>query len=217
VAAEVHLTQSLTLARQVGDQTGIALALCAIGSAAFLHGDVAASIAPFTEAAGIARELEDLRLTAFLLAFLACAVGHQGDLTRAEALATESDTLRRALRDTNSFEANFASMVQGFLAIMGGAYEQAQPHFEAALGTGRAIGARRNLSVALGGLADVALANGDTAAASQHCREGLVMGWEVVFPLGMGYNLMGLARLGSCGSELVPVARVVGMVDALGG
>ena len=28
---------------------------------------------------------------------------------------------------------------------------------------------------------------------------------------------MGLARLGSRGSELVPVARVVGMVDALGG
>ena len=216
-AAEVHLTESLTLARQVGDKAGIALALRAIGSAAFLHGDVAASIAPFTEAAGIARELEDLRQTAFLLAFLAYAVGHQGDLTRAEVLATESDTLLRALGDTDSFEADFASLVHGFLAVMGGAYEQARPHLEAALATGRAIGAKANLSVALGGLAEVALAKGDTAAAAQHSREGLVTGWEGDFPLGVAFNLMGLVRLGSCGSELVPVARVVGMVDALGG
>ena len=99
---------------------------------------------------------------------------------------------------------------------MGGTYEQARPHLEAAVGTGRAIGAKANLSVALGGLADVALANGDIEAATQHSREGLVTGWEGNFPLGIVFNLMGLVRLG-CSSELVPVARVVGMVDALGG
>jgi predicted ATPase/DNA-binding XRE family transcriptional regulator len=216
-AAEVHLTESLTLARQVGDKGGIALALRAIGSAPFLHGDVAASIAPFTEAASIARELEDPRLTVFLLAYLAYAVGHQGDLTRAETLATQSDALLRALRDTDSFEANLLSMVRGLLAVMDGAYEQARPHLEAAVGTGRAIGAKATLSAALSALADVALVNGDIEVAIQHYREGLVTGWEGNFPLGVGSNLMGLARLGSRGSELVPVARVVGMVDALGG
>ena len=200
-AAEGYLTESLTLARQVGDKAGIALALRAIGSAAFLHGDVAASIAPFTEAAGIARELEDRRQMAFLLTFLAYAVGLQGDLTRAEALATESDTLLRALGDTDSFEADFASIVHGFLAIMGGAYAQAQPHLETAVATGRAIGAKANLSVALGGLAEVALAQGDIEAATQHAREGLVTGWEGNFPLGIAFNLMGLVRLGSDGER----------------
>jgi predicted ATPase/DNA-binding XRE family transcriptional regulator len=215
-AAEVHLTESLTLARQVDDKGGIALALRAIGSAAFLHGDVAASIAPFTEAAGIARELEDRRQTAFLVAFLAIAVGHQGDLTRAEALVIESEALLRALGDTDSFEADFALIVHGFLAIMGGDYAQAQPHLEAAVGTGRAIGAKANLSVALGGLADVALAQGDIEAAVQHSREGLVTGWEGNFPLGVAFNLIGLVRLGSDGREQVPVARMVGMVDGVG-
>jgi hypothetical protein len=132
-------------------------------------------------------------------------------------LVTECDALLRALRDTASFEADLLSMVQGLLAVMDGAYEQARPHLEAAVGTGRAIGAKATLSAALSGLADVALVNGDIEAAIQHYREGLVTGWEGNFPLGVGSNLMGLARLGSCGSELVPVAHVVGMVDALGG
>jgi hypothetical protein len=73
------------------------------------------------------------------------------------------------------------------------------------------------LSFALGGLAEVALANGDIEAAVQHSREGLVTGWEGNFPLGVAFNLIGLVRLGCWTSELVPVARVVGMVDALGG
>jgi hypothetical protein len=63
----------------------------------------------------------------------------------------------------------------------------------------------------------VALAQGDTAAAAQHSREGLVTGWEGDFPVGIVFNLTGLVRLGSDGRELVPVARMVGMVDALGG
>jgi predicted ATPase/transcriptional regulator with XRE-family HTH domain len=215
--AEARLTESLTLARQMGDKGSVAVALRAIGSAAVLHGDVAASIEPFTEAAGIARELKDLRQTAFLLAYLAYAVGHQGDLARAEVLLTESEALVRTLGDTDSFEAGLAALAHGLLAVMDGTYARARPHLEAAVCKGRAIGAKGTLSVALGGLAEVALANGDIEAATQHYREGLVTGWEGDFPLGIVFNLTGLARLGSSGTELGPVARVVGMVDALGG
>ena len=70
VTAEARLSESLALARRVGDKRGIAAALGAIGSALFQHIDVASSIAPFTEAVDLFRELGDLRQTAFLQAFL---------------------------------------------------------------------------------------------------------------------------------------------------
>ena len=186
VAAEGHLTESLTLARQVGDKAGIALALRAIGSAAFLHGDVAASIAPFTEAAGIARELGDLRQTAFLLAFLAYAVGHQGDLARAEVLVTESEALVRTLGDTDSFEAGLASLAHGLLAVMGGAYEQARPHLEAAVGNGRAIGAKGTLSVRA------------RRAGRSGLGEGGHRGGDPTLPRGPRHRLGGELPLGHC-------------------
>ena len=62
-----------------GDKRGIAAALRALGSALFQQGQVARSIAPFSEAAALTRELGDHRQTAFLLAYLAAAVAHGGD------------------------------------------------------------------------------------------------------------------------------------------
>ena len=97
-AAEARLSESLALARRVGDKRGIAAALGAIGSALFQHVDVARSIAPFTEAVDLSRELGDLRQTAFLQAFLGGAIAHQGDLARGDALVAESAEMLRVTR-----------------------------------------------------------------------------------------------------------------------
>ena len=63
------------------------------------------------------RELGDLRQTAFLLAYLAGAVGIGGDPARGEALIAESEQLLESLGDTSSFEANFVTLIQGWLAL----------------------------------------------------------------------------------------------------
>jgi predicted ATPase/DNA-binding CsgD family transcriptional regulator len=215
--AETCLRESLALARQAGDTCGIAAALRAFGSAVLQHGDVAGSLAPLKEAAALTRELGDLRQTAFLLAYVAYAVGHQGDLTRAEALAAESVELVHSSGDVQSFETDFVEFVQGWLAIMGGDYDRARCRLEAALALGQAIAAKATLSAILGGLGEVALVKGEADVASQHYHEGLVLGFEGDFRLGIALNLQGLVRLGTRSGELVPIARVVGALDAFAG
>ena len=56
------------------------------------------------------------------------------------------------------------------------------------------------LSFALGGLADVALVNGDIEAANSKLPRGPCHRLEGNFPLGIVFNLMGLVRLGCCTS-----------------
>ena len=216
-AAEARLAESLALARQVGDKRGIAAALGAIASASFHSGDVGGSLSPFAEAVALARELGDARQTAFLLAYLAFAVGHQGDLTRAEALATEGESLVRSLGDARSFEAVLVEMVRGWLALMAGDLDRAQPRLEAALALGRALDAKAVLSVTLAGLGEVALAQGQVEAAARHFGDGVAIGWAGDYPTGTGICLAGLVRAASRGGARVPAARLVGASDAMGG
>jgi DNA-binding CsgD family transcriptional regulator len=96
-------------------------------------------------------------------------------------------------------------------------YDRAQRQLETALALGRVIAAKATLSAALGGLGEVALARGEVGAASQHYREGLILGWEGDFPLGVALNLQGLVRLGSRSDQLIPVARVAGALGAFSG
>ena len=59
------------------------------------------------------------RTTAFLLAYHAFAVGHEGDLARAEALV-------RSLGDAANFEADLALKVRGWFALLAGAHDRAK-------------------------------------------------------------------------------------------
>jgi tetratricopeptide (TPR) repeat protein len=217
VAAEARLSESLALARRVGDKRGIAAALGAIGSALFQHVDVSSSIAPFTEAVELSREVGDIRQTAFLQAFLGGAFAHQGDLARGDALVAESAEMLRSLGDTRSFEANFLMMVQGWLAIQGDDYDRAEERLAAAITLGRVIDAKGILSATHALFGEVALARGHAETAVGHFREGLLQGWEGDYPLGIAWNLHGLVRLGSHGGELPAVARLVGALDAFRG
>ena len=109
--ASEQLAASLDLARRVDDRPGIAAALAATASALLLGGDIAGCIAPFEEAASLARELGAPRQAAFHMAFLGFAVGLQGDVPRGESLVAESEALLRALDDTHSFELNLTTPV----------------------------------------------------------------------------------------------------------
>jgi predicted ATPase/DNA-binding XRE family transcriptional regulator len=215
--ADARLSESLSLARERGDKRGVASALGAIGSALFQHVDVASSIAPFTEAVDLSRELGDVRQTAFLQAFLGGAIAHQGDLARGDALVAESAEMLRALGDTRSFEANFVTLVQGWMAFVGEDYHRAEDRLNAALVLGQVIDAKAILSATQALFGEVAQARGHAEVAAGHFREGLFQGWEGDYPLGIAWNLHGLVRLGSHGGALTAVARLVGVLDAFPG
>jgi hypothetical protein len=86
VVCETLSSDAFSAARRSDDTRGTAGALGALGPALFQHGEVAASVESFTEAAALSRELDDARRSAFLLAYLAGAVGIKGDVARREAL-----------------------------------------------------------------------------------------------------------------------------------
>jgi hypothetical protein len=215
--AESRLSESLALARSTGDKRGTAAALGALGSVLFQHVDIARSIEPFEEAAALMRELGDLRQTAFLQAYLAGAVGIGGDPARGEALIAESEQLLESLGDAHSFEANFVALIQGWLALTSGDSNRAEERLEMALTLGRALDSKGVLSAALAFMGELALSQGEMATAARHYREGLVLGWEGDFAVGMAYNLHGLIWLGSRCGNFVPVVRLVGALDALAG
>jgi predicted ATPase/transcriptional regulator with XRE-family HTH domain len=217
VAAQTRLSESLALARRTVDRRGIAGALGALGSVLFQHGEVAASVEPFTEAVALSRDLGDARQTAFLLAYLGGAVGVTGDVARGEALAAESEELLQSLGDTRSFEADFLLMIQGILAFAGGDYGRAEDRLEAAVAFGRAIDAKGILSATFAFLAEVALARDRELEAAEHFREGLVLGCEIGFVVGIALNLRGLIRLGVRHGEFSRGARLIGALDAYRG
>lgn len=207
-AAKARLAASLALARRSCDRAGIAAALTATASALLQAGDVASSIAPFEEAAALTRELGNPRQTAFLLAYLAFAVGHRGDLARAETLLAESEELLRALGDTHSFEANLAMLSRGWLALMAGAHERALHSLTAARDLGEALAASSGLSITL--------ARGQFAEAAEFYREGLRQARDSDFPAGAVFNLQGIVRVGSFRGEPAPTARLVAALGAFG-
>jgi predicted ATPase/DNA-binding XRE family transcriptional regulator len=215
--AEARLSESLALARSVGDKRGTAAALGALGSVLFQHVDIARSIEPFREAAALMRELGDRRQTAFLLAYLAGAVGIGGDQAQGEELITESERLLESLGDMSSFEANFVLMVQGWLALTRGDYNRAEERLEKALALGRVLDAKGILSATFAFMGELALTRGEMAIAAGHYREGLILGWEGDFAVGMTYNLHGLIWLGSRSDKFSRVVRLVGALDALAG
>jgi hypothetical protein len=163
------------------------------------------------------RELGDLRQTAFLLAYLAGAVGIGGDPARSEALIAESEQLLESIGDTSSFEANFVALIQGWMALARGEHDRAEERLEAAVTLGRALDSKGTLSAAFAIMGELALTRGEMATATRHYREGLVLGWEGDFAAGMTYNLHGLVWLGSHSGKFAPVVRLVGALDALAG
>jgi predicted ATPase/transcriptional regulator with XRE-family HTH domain len=217
VIAEDRLSASLGLARATGDTRGAAGALSALGSMLFQHVDIGRSIAVFEEAVALTRELGDVRHSVFLLAYLSVAVGIQGDLARAQSLEAEGEGLLQSLGDTSSFEANFLALMQGYVALISGNYDRAEERLDVAVALGRAIDSKGVLSAAFALLGELALAREAIATAAGHYREGLILGWEVGFAVGVAYNLRGLIWLASRNGDFSRSARFIGVMDAVGG
>jgi len=169
---------------------------------------------PLSEAIALTRQLGDQRQAAFLLAYLAIAVAHQGDFERAEALIAESVEIFRALDDTGSFEANLGLLGEGLLALMEGNHDRAENRLNAALSLGQDLDAKAIVAATLGGLGEIALERRKDTVAAGHVREGLIQGWDGDYPLGIAWNLIGLMRLASRHGWLAAAARLVGGLDA---
>lgn len=156
-------------------QARLRASLVNLGAACWLQGDLDGAEAPLTEAAALARAVDDRRLAQAAIGNLALVRRDRGDLDGALALFAEEEALCRALGDTWA--------LQACLGNKAGALRQAGHHAEALAALDemealcRAVGEQAGLGAALAGQAAVFADTGDPASALSRFEAHL--GWAV--------------------------------------
>jgi predicted ATPase/DNA-binding CsgD family transcriptional regulator len=126
--------QSLTLARELGDQKGIALALLTRGIVTTWLGDLDAATALIEESLEVSRKLEDKWVVALVLAYMGMNTRRKGDYAKAGALCEESLALFRMLGDKRGIAmalcfTGHAVRLQGNLERAAGLYRESLTMF----------------------------------------------------------------------------------------
>lgn len=122
--AERLMMESLKLARELGDENGVATALVDLGMIHRLQGDAELCIVDLEDALTRFRELGDEHGIALVLLNQGSTIGHFGDTTRAIRLTTESLERFRALGDSHSMA--IAQVLLSRLALERRDFEQAR-------------------------------------------------------------------------------------------
>ncbi|MEV4617729.1 BTAD domain-containing putative transcriptional regulator [Asanoa sp. NPDC049573] len=162
-AAAVSLhTEGLEVARELGLWADVAGRLGWLGWIAMEHGDHATARERCTEALALAEEQGAPLLAVFATMGLAFAARRAGDLDAAAThLGWLLDTAARSDAATGQPLYLPSVLVElGFVAAERGDLAAAARHHRAALVTARALGATRDVALALGGLAAAAAAAG---------------------------------------------------------
>jgi predicted ATPase/DNA-binding XRE family transcriptional regulator len=215
--ALAHFAESLALARRCGNRRLIYEALGAMAPAMlFSGGDIAGSLPLAAEAVALARQEGDPRAIASLLPQLAYALALQGDIAQADALAAEGVALTQSYGAPRGFEATVAVLVQGWVALMGEDADRAAEKFDEALRLSQRVGATPLRALALAGLAEARLWQGQTDEGAALYRQGLAQAWEDRFPMATVYNLQGVVRVAIGQGQHVRAARLAGLLETFG-
>jgi tetratricopeptide (TPR) repeat protein len=209
--AERYLQQSLSIARQAGDQAAEANAMCALAAMYNDYGNYEQSRRLGEGSLALCRELDLAHLAIIVLIGLGWSASCVGDYDRAKAYWTESMALGLAQGDEHG--AIQARNFLGWDAYCRGGDQLAEavPHYLAALAVYRRSGHRRNLAMCLGDLAMVSGELGDYASAVRYGEEG----WQLASSIGhfdLGpYNLYALAWAAVEANELADGRRYLHM------
>jgi predicted ATPase len=188
-SAETLISESQNIARQLGDNTGVAVSLNALAVFARDRGSVAKARALFEESLALWRELGDLKAVARALSNLANVVKLQGDYDRARSLYEECLSIFRGLGDRTGvgWSLNYQGDVardQGDSAAAGTLYEQCLAIF-------RELGDRWGIAGTLADLGSLAREQRDYPRAHSLYRESIIIFQELD-------HKRGIARLLEC-------------------
>jgi predicted ATPase len=188
-SADALTSESLNIARQLGDKQGVAVSLNALAVQARDRGDVAGAHCLFEESLVEWRELGDQKAVARSLSNLASVVKLQGDYARARSLYAECLSIFRALGDRTGIA--WSLDCQGDVAREQGDSEAAQALYEQGLAIFRELGDRWGIAGTLADLGTLARERGNGATAHALYRESLRTFQE------LGHK-RGIARLLEC-------------------
>jgi predicted ATPase len=153
-SAQNLLEQSLGIARELKDNSGIAVSLNALAVYSRDRGEVAAASALFEESLALCRELGDRMAAARALSNLASVVRLQGDYARARSLYQECEASFAELGDRSGVA--WSLDYQGDVARELGETETARALYEQSLSIFRALGDSWGIAGTLADLGNLA-------------------------------------------------------------
>ncbi|MGA7919546.1 MAG: tetratricopeptide repeat protein [Candidatus Acidiferrales bacterium] len=188
--------ESLSIARELGDNQGVAVSLNALAVQARDCGDVSLAHSLFEESLSLWRDLGDRKAVARSLSNLASVVRLQGDFARAHSLYAECLSFFQELGDRTGVAWSLNS--QGDVARDQGDSAPARTFYEQGLAIFRELGDRWGIAATLGDLGTLAREQRDCATALSLYRESLKIFQEL-------QHQRGIARLLECFACLAAV------------
>jgi predicted ATPase len=171
VTAHRWWSQALRLAREAGNQNGVALQLGDLGMMAFHQGDYHTARSLIAESLALYRTLHEHQLVALALGCLGAVARAQGDTDLARSCYEEKLAFWRHVGDRTGIAATLDEL--GAVALQEGGHTPAQALFEEALTLRRELGDSPRVAASQAHLGDLARAQGDYERAATRYREGL--------------------------------------------
>ncbi len=162
--AAAWLQESLDLYRELEDEDGIARAIAELGGVAIAEQDLDRAAALYDEAVPLFRSQGQLSRLAASLGNLGTIAHMRGDLDTAVRYYTEAIEASRAAGDDDGTAVNLHNLGRSELAT--GRLEEGREALRESLAIGRRLGYREVIAYCVGGFAEAAMLEGDTARAA---------------------------------------------------
>ena len=212
-SAAGRLEESLEIARELQDNSGIAVSLNALAVLSRDRGELQAAGSLFQESLEVWRELGDRTAVARALSNLASVVKMQGDYSRAISLYQECRALFAELGDSTG--AAWSLNHQGDVARQQGDRVAARSLFEQSLAAFRGLDDPWGMAGTLADLGSLVCETGDRSAAQAWYAESLGIFRELGHKRGVARLLECFAGAAAAGSEPARALRLAGSAAAL--
>lgn len=208
VAAERHLSHSLSLYEDLGDKWGIGAALNALAISARDRGDYSSAKSNFEKSLHCWRALSDRVSTGRCLHNLANVLRACGDYSRAQAAAREATTIFEELGDRSG--AAWSINQQGDIARDQGELGLARELYQRALAAFRAVGDRWGCGRSLTDLGFNCSEQGDYSSAQKAYGEALNVFADLGHRRGLARSMEGCAYLSLAQGQATRALRLAG-------
>lgn len=175
--SDAHFTESLHLAKALGDKWLIAYALDNLGLTAYTQHRYEAAKRLYTASHQLARELGDNRGIAYSLNNLGKTANQQGAHEEAKRYHTESLEIRRELADKRGIAISLNHL--GLIAYRQAAYAAAINYHTESLAMQRELGDKQGSAYSLSHLGLIAYQQGEDAEAARYYTESLQLAREI--------------------------------------
>ena len=213
ISGNVLMSESLDIARQLGDKRSAAVSLNALGVQARERDDLPSARSLFEDSLVLWRESGDQKATARTLSNLANVVKLQGDYVQARLLYAECLSIFQALGDRSGLAWSINS--QGDVAREQGDFREAKALYEQGLAIFRELGDRWGIGGTLTDLGNLAREQADYATAHTLYRESMKAFQELGHKRGIARLLECFARSAAAQREAERSLRLAGAAAAL--